>query len=313
MPFQPRLPDFFDTVTSNENRGYFTRVRLLRGLVDRTPLLELRRLQSVSKQALNRLLHEFEAVGWVEHEGYGVWEVTKKGKNWLDSISGTSNHEQSDGGLPVIGVRAAEWLSVHFFKVKFNLKGEHFDKTGLQKNARNRWVEYSDAPPTTLECRKRCLTVTVHGLKGGDAQQLASVGLERAREVALAFCARRGARVFSQGEFSGMPHWVVEELNTSKELKALLGLASGRPPVRLAGLEWYVDRSHGELVEARGELETAKTVFKNFGYLLDGSLKRDLELVRSELGNVKVVAEEVRLLREELRFKPSGAPRIDVS
>jgi hypothetical protein len=110
-----------------------------------------------------------------------------------------------------------------------------------------------------------------------------------------------------------MPHWVIEELNTSRELKGLLGLAAGRPAVRLAGLEWYVDRSHGELVEARGELDTAKVVFSNFGYLLDGRLRRDLEGVRCELVGVREVAAEVRLLREELRFKPGVGERLEVS
>jgi hypothetical protein len=42
-------------------------------------------------------------------------------------------------------------------------------------------------------------------------------------------------------------------------------------------------------------------------------LHRDLELVKSELASVKDVAREVAALREDLRFKPSGLPRRDVS
>ena len=110
-----------------------------------------------------------------------------------------------------------------------------------------------------------------------------------------------------------MPHWVIEELNTSRELAGLLGLRSGAPSVRLAGLEWYRDKSHEGLVEARGELGTAKRVFGEFEYLLTGGLRQDLAVVKSELASVKDVAREVAALRNDLRFVPSGRERRDVA
>jgi hypothetical protein len=313
MTLQPRLSDFDEkALLAPSKKLYPQYVAILQRLSRLEPLSEIKCLERLSKQALHDQVKRLVGKGWVERRDFGVYEVTKEGLNYLKSISGRSKASQSDGGLPVKSSKVFDWLSVHFFKVRFNLKGERFSKEGLQKNARNRWVEYFDDPPTTLEVRKRCLTVTVHGLKGSNATVLASKGLSVARDCVLAFCARRGARVFECGEFMGMPHWVVEELNTSAGLRALLGLRAGAPSVRLAGLEWYVDRSHGDLVEARGELDTAKVVFNNFGYLLSGALARDIQTIKSELGGVKDVAREVALLREDLCYKPRGGVRREV-
>jgi hypothetical protein len=315
MSIQPRLTDFFDKglpVSGSEvYHACSKRLKVLSWVVGRTPLAEQRRLLGLTKQALNKHLVSLVKLGWVERKsikrGEGVYEATPEGLKQLEFGKPSLIY-----GAFSVNQKAANWLSVHFFKVRFNLKGSHFDKAGLEKGAKGRWTAYDDNPPTTLEVRKRCLSVTVHGLRGSNAAEIARKGLLAARERVLAFCARRGARVFEQGEFSGMPHWVIEELNTSKELSNILHLRQGGPAVRLAGLDWYIDGSHEGLVEARGELESAKRVFGEFEYLLRGGLHRDLELVKSELASVKDVAREVAALREELRFKPSGLPRRDV-
>jgi hypothetical protein len=303
MTNQPRLTDFDEEALLVERKKLYPQyVVILQRLSRLEPLSEIKCLQRLSKQALHDQVKRLVGKGWVVRKDFGVYEVTREGLNYLKSISGTSKAFQSDGGLPVKSSKAFDWLSVHFFKVRFNLKGECFSKEGLQKNAKNRWVEYFDDPPTTLEVRKRCLTVTVHGLKGSNATAIASRGLSAARECVLAFCARRGARVFEQGEFMGMPHWVVEELNTSAGLRVLLGLRAGAPSVKLAGLEWYVDRSHGNFVEARGELDSAKRVFAHFEFLLSGKLE---EYLRESVRVNQEVLMETKALRSELAFKPN--------
>ena len=157
----------------------------------------------------------------------------------------------------------------------------------------------------TIEVTKRGLFVQVHGLRGNNALDVARRGAERAREAALAFCARRGARVFAVGELVQAPHWVVEDRAVSKALIGWLDLRQGKS-VQAGGLTWFTDKSHDGLVEARGNVPEAVAAFKEFDYLVSGGLRQDLALIRRELGGVKDVAREVAALREDLVFKPSN-------
>jgi hypothetical protein len=213
---------------------------------------------------------------------------------------------------PIVGRLSVIEKSVHHFKVRFNLKGARFDRAGLRKSRTGHWVDYLDSEGVTLEVTKRGLFVQVHGLRGSSALELARVGLERAREAALAFCGRRGARVYAVGELVQAPHWVLEDKEVSKALVGWLDLRKGKE-VQAGGLTWFTDSSHAGLVEARGEVSAAVAAFKEFDYLVSGGLKRDLEGIRRELVGVQEVAREVRGLREDLRFKPSGAFRRDTA
>lgn len=308
QPFQPKLTDYSEGLLSEQKeqkKVYPQYVLILQRLADHTPFSEIKCLLGLSKQALNRQLTRLVRKGWVERIDFGVYEPTKQGLKYLDSISGTSKPSAIVGRLPVIE------KSVHHFKVRFNLKGSRFDKSGLRKSHKNQWIDYLDSEGVTIVVGKRGLFVQVHGLRGGSALDLARRGVERAREAVLAFCARRGARVYAVGELVQAPHWVLEDKEVSRALIGWLDLREGKT-VQAGGLTWFTDKSHAGLVEARGGVSEAVRAFKEFDYLVSGGLKRDLELVKSELASVKIVAREVALLREDLRFKPSGLPRFDV-
>lgn len=298
-----KLTDYFDAgVTSTENRGYSIQgiqQRVLRRLLDHTPLLEIRKLENLKKQALNKSLRRLILKRWVEKLGHGVYEVTKEGKNALnESIP-----------QPIVG---SVLKSVHHFKVRFNLKGWRFDKAGLRKSRKGHWVDYLDSEGVTIEATKRGLFVQVHGLRGSDALALARSGAERARSAALAFCARRGARVYAVGELVQVPHWVLEDKAVSRALIGWLDLRKGKL-VQAGGLTWFTDASHAGLVEARGGVPVAVAAFKEFDYLVSGALRRDLVFVVREIGGVKEVAREVAALREDLRFVPRGGARREVA
>lgn len=309
MTFQPsqlNLTDFTVGLLSKRGEGYPQYVFVLQRVARLEPLSEIKCLLGLSKQALYRALTRLVEKGWVVRIDFGTYEATPAGVKYLDSISGISNPTRIVGRLPVIS------KSVHHFKVRFNLKGNRFDKSGLRKSRRGQLIEYLDSEGVTIVVGKRGLFVQVHGLRGSSALDLARRGVERARDAALGFCVRRGARVYAVGELVQAPHWVLEDKEVSRALIGWLDLRLGKQ-VQAGGLTWFTDKSHHGYLEAKGGVSEAARAFKEFDYLVSGGLKRDLELVKSELVSVKEVAREVALLRRDLQFKPSGLPRRDVS
>ena len=302
MATQRALTDFSVGLLCGRKRVYFTLYCVLEKLAGRTTLCEVRGLLGLSKQALNKHLRVLTRKGWVERLGFGVYEVTPEGLRELRS----KVNQPIASRLPVIE------KSVHHWRQRFNLKGWRFDRAGLRKSRKGHWVDYLDSEGVTIEATRKALFVDVHGLRGVNALEIARAGAERARIAALGFCARRGARVYAVGEVVQAPHWVLEDKEVSKALVGWLDLREGKT-VQAGGLAWFTDKSHEGYVEAKGEVSAAVAAFKEFDYLVSSGLHRDLELIKSELVSVKDVAKEVKALREDLVFRPSGLPRRDTS
>jgi hypothetical protein len=293
MPFQPRLTDFQEGLFVSGKKVYPWYVVILQRLSRLEPLSEIKCLQGLSSQALHQQLLRLKRLGWVERKDFGVWEPTKQGLEYLESISGTNKLLIPRGGRN----RVVAWVSAHHdLTFKFALRSQQFDRKLFcrRKDGKDYWYLRDGV---TARIGKTHVFFTIYGCNASSVRGVYAVGLARARWAAGEFQRRSGARVSELGEAVGLPHFVVTDKGLAKWLKN--GLNLSKVPKDVADCKFFVDDSHKGLVEFTGNRSAVEAVGDEVAWLLAGGGQKLLE--------------EVQGLRSDLRFKPRGGPRIDVT
>jgi hypothetical protein len=277
--------------TSRVGRGYLVVVSLLASGKTTTAI---QRELCLSKQQLHKRLCLAAKKGLVAHEHWGVWTTTPKG---LECVN--AKYPQNPRGQGLVEVRGVrDWVSAHHdLTFRFALRSQNFDRAPLVKRKDGKSYFYCSDLGVSGRVGRTHVFFTVFGVKSNCVRGLFEKALPLALRAARRFTRETGARVARRGEVVGLPHFVVIDRALAAWLRKGLVLDVG--PRRVGGVDWWVDASHPSLVEFSGPKARVEGVSDEVVWLLEGGARSLLE--------------EVRGLRSDLRFKPSGAPRREVS